>query len=149
MSSRSGVLPYLCRIMEQSGKKIILFDGVCNLCNGAVQFIIKRDGGDRFRFAALQSELGQELCRARHIDTTQIDSIILIDPGIAYYVKSDAALEIARELRGYGWMPWLLGWIPRGVRDAVYDLVARNRYRWFGKKDQCMIPTPELQKKFL
>lgn len=135
--------------MEQSGKKIILFDGVCNLCNGAVQFIIKRDGGDRFRFAALQSELGQELCRARHIDTTQIDSIILIDPGIAYYVKSDAALEIARELRGYGWMPWLLGWIPRGVRDAVYDLVARNRYRWFGKKDQCMIPTPELQKKFL
>lgn len=135
--------------MDQSGKKIILFDGVCNLCNGAVQFIIKRDGGDRFRFAALQSELGQELCRARHIDTTQIDSIILIDPGIAYYVKSDAALEIARELRGYGWMPWLLGWIPRGVRDAVYDLVARNRYRWFGKKDQCMIPTPELQKKFL
>ncbi len=135
--------------MEQSGKKIILFDGVCNLCNGAVQFIIKRDGGDRFRFAALQSELGQELCRARHIDTTQIDSIILIDPGIAYYVKSDAALEIARELRGYGWMPLMLGWIPRGVRDAVYDLVARNRYRWFGKKDQCMIPTPELQKKFL
>ena len=135
--------------MEQSGKKIILFDGVCNLCNGAVQFIIKRDGGDRFRFAALQSELGQELCRARHIDTTQIDSIILIDPGIAYYVKSDAALEIARELRGYGWMPWSLGWIPRGVRDAVYDLVARNRYRWFGKKDQCMIPTPELRKKFL
>ena len=149
MSSRSGVLPYLCRIREQSGKKIILFDGVCNLCNGAVQFIIKRDGGDRFRFAALQSELGQELCRARHIDTTQIDSIILIDPGIAYYVKSDAALEIARELRGYGWMPLMLGWIPRGVRDAVYDLVARNRYRWFGKKDQCMIPTPELQKKFL
>ena len=135
--------------MEQSGKKIILFDGVCNLCNGAVQFIIKRDGGDRFRFAALQSELGQELCRARHIDTTQIDSIILIDPGIAYYVKSDAALEIARELRGYGWMPLMLGWIPRGVRDAVYDVVARNRYRWFGKKDQCMIPTPELQKRFL
>ena len=135
--------------MEQSGKKIILFDGVCNLCNGAVQFIIKRDGGDRFRFASLQSELGRELCRARHIDTSQVDSIILIDPGVAYYITSDAALEIARELRGYGWMPWLLGWIPRGVRDAVYDLVARNRYRWFGKKDQCMIPTPELRKKFL
>lgn len=135
--------------MVQPGKKIVLFDGVCNLCNGAVQFVIRRDRRDRFRFAALQSELGQELCRARHIDTSQVDSIVLIDPGVAYYIKSDAALEIARDLKGYGWMPLLLGWIPRGVRDAVYDLVARNRYRWFGKKDQCMIPTPELQEKFL
>jgi len=135
--------------MVEPGKKIVLFDGVCNLCNGAVQFIIRRDRRDRFRFAALQSELGQELCRARHIDTSQVDSIVLIDPGVAYYIKSDAALEIARDLNGYGWMPLMLGWIPRGVRDAVYDLVARNRYRWFGKKDQCMIPTPDLQQKFL
>ncbi len=135
--------------MVEPEKKIVLFDGVCNLCNGAVQFIIRRDRRDRFRFAALQSELGQELCRARHIDTTQVDSIVLIDPGVAYYIKSDAALEIARDLKGYGWMPLMLGWIPRGVRDAVYDLVARNRYRWFGKKDQCMIPTPDLQQKFL
>ena len=135
--------------MVEDGKKIILFDGVCNLCNAAVQFIIRRDRHDRFCFAALQSEVGKELSRARHIDTSQVDSIILIDPGIAYYIKSDAALEIARELRGYGWMPLMLGWIPRGVRDSVYDLVARNRYRWFGKKDQCMIPTPELQQKFL
>ena len=135
--------------MVEPEKKIVLFDGVCNLCNGAVQFVIRRDRRDRFRFAALQSELGQELCRARHIDTTQVDSIVLIDPGVAYYIKSDAALEIARDLKGYGWMPLMLGWIPRGVRDAVYDLVARNRYRWFGKKDQCMIPTPDLQQKFL
>lgn len=135
--------------MTEPGKKIVLFDGVCNLCNGAVQFIVRRDKSDRFRFAALQSELGQELCRARHIDTREVDSIIVIDPGTAYYIKSDAALEIARDLKGYGWMPLLLGWLPRGFRDGVYDLVARNRYRWFGKKDQCMIPTPELQKKFL
>jgi len=135
--------------MVAPGKKIVLFDGVCNLCNGAVQFIVRRDTGDRFRFAALQSEVGRELCRARHIDTTLVDSIILIDPGTAYYIKSDAALEIARDLKGTGWMPLVFGWIPLGVRDAVYDLVARNRYRWFGKKDQCMIPTPELQEKFL
>lgn len=135
--------------MVEPGKKIVLFDGVCNLCNGAVQFIIRRDRRDRFRFAALQSKLGQELCQARHIDTQQVDSIILIDPGVAYYIKSDAALEIARDLKGYAWMPMLLGWIPLGVRDAVYDLVARNRYRWFGRKDQCMIPTPDLQQKFL
>ena len=85
--------------MEHPGKKIVLFDGVCNLCNGAVQFVIRRDRRDRFRFAPLQSELGQELCQARHIDTSQVDSIVLIDPGKAYYIKSDAALEIARELR--------------------------------------------------
>lgn len=133
----------------ESGKKIILFDGVCNLCNGTVQFVIRRDRGDRFRFVPLQSELGQELSRARHIDTSEVDSIILIDPGTAYYIKSDAALEIVRELHGYGWMPFVLGWIPRSLRDAVYDLVARNRYRWFGRKDACMVPTPELQKKFL
>ena len=118
--------------MTEPGKKIVLFDGVCNLCNGAVQFIVRRDKSDRFRFAALQSELGQELCRARHIDTREVDSIIVIDPGTAYYIKSDAALEIARDLKGYGWMPLLLGWLPRGFRDGVYDLVARNRYRWFG-----------------
>ena len=95
--------------MERPGNKIILFDGVCNLCNGAVQFIIRRDRRDRFRFAALQSDLGKELCQARHIDTSLVDSIVLIDPGKAYYIKSDAALEIARDLNGYGWMPLLLG----------------------------------------
>ena len=133
----------------EPGKKIILFDGVCNLCNGAVQLVIRRDRRDRFRFAALQSNLGQQLCRERHIDTNQVDSIVLIDPGKAYYIKSDAALEIARDLKGYGWLTVFFGWLPRGLRDAAYDLVARNRYRWFGKKDQCMVPTPELGKKFL
>ena len=133
----------------QTEKKIILFDGVCNLCNGAVQFVIKRDSEDRFRFAALQSETGAMLCRERHIDTEKTDSIILIDPGTAFYTKSDAALEIARDLKGYGLFPALFGWIPRTIRDAIYDLVARNRYRWFGKKEHCMVPSPELQAKFL
>jgi predicted DCC family thiol-disulfide oxidoreductase YuxK len=131
------------------GKKIILFDGVCNLCNGAVQWIIRRDSLDTFRFASLQSAVGQELTRARQIDTGQVDSIILIDPGVAFYIKSDAALEIARGLKGYRLLPFLFGWIPKSIRDAMYDLVARNRYRLFGKKQECMVPTPELKARFL
>lgn len=131
------------------GKKIILFDGVCNLCNGAVQWIIKRDKQDVFRFVPLQSDLGKELAESRNIDTDRVDSIILIDPGVAYYVKSDAVLEIAGDLKGYGAAPVLTGWIPSVVRDGIYNLIARNRYRIFGKKDTCMIPTPELQSKFL
>ena len=131
------------------GTKIILFDGVCNLCNGAVQWIIRRDKEDVFRFASLQSEVGRELTRSRQIDTDRVDSIILIDPGVAYYIKSDAALEIARNLKGYKVLPALFGWIPKSIRDGIYDLVARNRYRMFGKKQECMVPTPDLKDKFL
>ena len=130
-------------------KKIILFDGVCNLCNGAVQWIIRRDSEDVFRFASLQSDLGEELTRSRQIDTDRVDSIILIDPGVAYYIKSDAALEIARDLKGYRLLRPLFGWIPKGFRDAVYDFVARNRYRIFGKRQECMVPTADLKEKFL
>ncbi|WP_396589798.1 thiol-disulfide oxidoreductase DCC family protein [Allomuricauda sp. R78024] len=135
--------------MLEKEKKIILFDGVCNLCNGAIQFVIKRDKKDTFRYAALQSEIGEQLIAERAIDTTKVDSIILIEPGVAYFTKSDAALNIAKEFGG-GWK--LLGtfiWIPKSFRDVIYDLIARNRYNWFGKKDACMIPTPELQAKFL
>ena len=139
---------YLC-IMDMKGKKIILFDGVCNLCNGTVQWIIRRDAKDVFRFASLQSEVGQELTRSRQIDTDRVDSIILIDPGVAYYIKSDAALEIARDLKGYSILPTLFGWIPKGIRDGIYDMVARNRYRIFGKKEECMVPTPDLKNRFL
>ena len=114
-----------------------------------VLWIIKRDREDIFRFAPLQGEVGKQLTQQRHIDTERMDSIILIDPGVAYYIKSDAALEIARELKGYGFLPLLIGWIPVGVRNAVYDFVATNRYRMFGRQEACMIPTPELQVKFL
>lgn len=133
----------------ETGKKIILFDGVCNLCNGAVQWVIKRDREDVFRFAPLQSESAQKLVEARNIDTSRIDSIILIDPGVAYYIKSDAALEIARNLKGYEFLSPLFKWVPLGLRNAIYDLIARNRYSLFGKKQECMIPTPELKAKFL
>lgn len=135
--------------MLEKDKKIILFDGVCNLCNGAIQFIIKRDKKDTFRYAALQSEIGIQLIKERAIDTTKVDSIILIEPGVAYFTKSDAALNIAKEFGG-GWkLLSIFTWIPKSFRDVIYDLIARNRYKWFGRKDACMIPTPELQAKFL
>lgn len=130
-------------------KKIILFDGVCNLCNGFVQFVIKHDTNDIFRFASLQSEIGQQLISKRNIDTSKIDSVILIAPGTAYYVKSDAVLQIGRHIRGYRTISKILNLIPRGLRNIVYDFTASNRYKWYGKKDQCMIPTPELKGKFL
>ncbi|WP_340198538.1 thiol-disulfide oxidoreductase DCC family protein [Ascidiimonas sp. W6] len=131
-------------------KKIILFDGVCNLCNGAVLYIIKRDRKDVFRFAALQSKIGKKLIEERNIDTEKIDSIILVDPGVAYYTRSTAALEIAKEFGGI----WILlkpfeYILPEGVRDGIYKLIAKNRYKWFGKKESCMIPTPALKSKFL
>ena len=128
--------------------KIILFDGVCNLCNGAINYVIKRDPNNVFKFAALQSEIGQELTAKFKIDGSKIDSIILID-GDKHYEKSTAALYIAKHLSGA--YPLLFGFIivPKFIRNAVYDYVARNRYKWFGKKDKCMIPTAELKNKFL
>ncbi|WP_139854670.1 thiol-disulfide oxidoreductase DCC family protein [Aequorivita sinensis] len=128
--------------------KIILFDGVCNLCNGAINYVIKRDQKNVFKFAALQSEIGQELTAKFKIDGLKVDSIILID-GDKHYEKSTAALYIAKHLSGA--YPLLFGFIivPKFIRNAVYDYVARNRYKWFGKKDKCMIPTAELKNKFL
>ena len=130
-------------------KKIILFDGVCNLCNNAVNIIIDHDKNDVFRYASLQSQLGQQLTLERGIDTSKIDSIILIDPGNAYYIKSTAALQIAKHLSGgYRLLSNFL-FLPEGFRNLVYDFIAKNRYKWFGKKDNCRIPTPELKNKFL
>jgi len=134
--------------METNDQKIILFDGVCNLCNSSVLFVIKRDPKDQFRFAALQSEIGEQLITKYQIDTTQTDSIILIENNTAY-IKSTAALKVARNLTG-GW-PLLSAFLifPAVIRNWGYDFVARNRYKWYGKKDSCMIPTPELKSKFL
>lgn len=134
--------------MEQQ-KKIVLFDGVCNLCNGFVQYIIKRDKQDEFRFASLQSETGKQLLLKRHIDASKIDSVVLIEPGVAYYIKSDAALQIGAHINGYRNISRILYLIPNSLRNIVYDLIARYRYAWFGKKEVCMIPTPELKAKFL
>ena len=129
-------------------KKIILFDGVCNLCNGAITFIIKRDKNDVFRYAPLQSEVGKNLAAKHKIDLDKVDSIILVTDQSAV-AKSTAALRIAKHLSG-GWPLLAVFFIlPTFLRNAVYDFIARNRYKWFGKKDACMIPTPELKSKFL
>jgi predicted DCC family thiol-disulfide oxidoreductase YuxK len=130
-------------------KKIILFDGVCNLCNSAVQFIIKHDKKDVFRFVALQSELGQEILTYIGIDSKNIDSIVLYEPGVAYYYKSDAALQIAKSLNGLYSLGVIFKIIPIGIRNKLYDYIAKNRYKWYGKKESCMIPSPELKMKFL
>ncbi len=129
---------------------VVLFDGVCNLCNGAVQFIIDRDPHGTFRFASLQSERGAELMRSRGLTppTGDPDSVVVIE-GEKVYERSSAALRIARRLRA----PWkllvVLWLVPAFIRDAVYRVIARNRYRWFGKSEQCRVPTPELRARFL
>jgi len=132
-----------------SNKKIILFDGVCNLCNSVVQFVIKHDKKDTFRFVALQSKLGQEILDHIGIDTKNIDSIVLYEPGVAYYYKSDAALQIAKNLDGLFSLGTVFKILPAGIRNVLYDYIARNRYKWYGKKESCMIPTAELKIKFL
>ncbi|WP_029036076.1 thiol-disulfide oxidoreductase DCC family protein [Salinimicrobium xinjiangense] len=129
-------------------KKIILFDGVCNLCNKTVQTIIKNDTEDIFRFAPLQSDVGRQIINERGIDTENLDSVILIEPGVAYYHKSTAAIEIAKHLEGYSWLK-IFKPLPEGMRDGIYSIIANNRYNWFGKKETCMVPTPELQALFL
>lgn len=130
-------------------KKIILFDGVCNLCNSTVQFLIKHDKKDVFRFVALQSDLGQEITAYIGIDTSKVDSIILYEPGKAYFYKAEAALEIASEIGGIYSLMKVFKAVPKSISNEVYDYVARNRYKWYGKKDACMLPTPEIKAKFL
>jgi predicted DCC family thiol-disulfide oxidoreductase YuxK len=130
-------------------KKIILFDGVCNLCDATVQFIIKHDKEDLFRFVALQSDMGQEIIRHIGIDTSKTDSIILYEPGRAYYYKADAAIKIASSLGGIYRFMGFFSILPKWLSNKVYDYIARNRYKWYGKKDECMIPTPEMKAKFL
>jgi len=138
----------LCEKIMLENNKIILFDGVCNLCNGAINYVIKKDKKNVFKFAPLQSEIGIKLTSKFNIDTSKVDSIILVD-GEKHYEKSSAALHIAKHLSGA--YPLLFGFmiVPKFIRNEVYDYVARNRYKWFGKKESCMIPTAELQSKFL
>ncbi|MBV6642716.1 MAG: thiol-disulfide oxidoreductase DCC family protein [Cyclobacteriaceae bacterium] len=124
---------------------IILFDGVCNFCAGSVRFIIQRDTKENFRFASLQSGFSKDLIGATNLT---MDTLLLVEGGVIYK-ESTAALRIARRLRG-GWkLLYGLIVLPKFIRDSIYRLIARNRYRWFGKKDQCMVPSPELQARFL
>jgi predicted DCC family thiol-disulfide oxidoreductase YuxK len=131
-----------------SNNPVILFDGVCNLCNKSIQVIIKNDHKKLFRFASLQGKFGQEVLRNHQLSADQLHSFILLD-GDIIFTKSTGALRIFRELGG-GWK-LLYGFIiiPRCIRDAVYHFVSRNRYKWYGKREECMVPTPELKERFL
>jgi predicted DCC family thiol-disulfide oxidoreductase YuxK len=126
----------------------ILFDGVCNLCNGFVQFAIARDPSARFRFAALGSGPAQALLKEAGVTGPLPDSVVLVEDG-RVFVRSAAALRVARGLT----FPWPLAYglvvVPRGIRDFVYDLIAARRYRWFGRRETCMVPTPDLARRFL
>jgi predicted DCC family thiol-disulfide oxidoreductase YuxK len=127
---------------------IILFDGVCNLCNSSVNFIIDRDPGNKFRFASLQSEAGQTLLKKYNLPTESFSTITLIQND-KIYTRSTAVLKIVREFPGAWKLLYIFIAIPKPIRDFLYNIVANNRYKWFGKKDSCRLPTPELRAKFL
>jgi predicted DCC family thiol-disulfide oxidoreductase YuxK len=127
---------------------IILFDGVCNFCNGSVNFIIEHDRAGYFKFAPLQSEIGERLLAENGIDKTVTDSVVLIEDGKAF-THSTAALRVARKLDGaWRWLYYLI-FVPRFIRDGAYKLFAKFRYKLFGKKDECMLPTPDVRARFL
>ncbi|MBX7223433.1 MAG: DCC1-like thiol-disulfide oxidoreductase family protein [Blastocatellia bacterium] len=132
---------------------ILLFDGVCGFCNHVVQFIVRHDRKKTLRFAALQSRLGQAVCN-RHPVLAHVDSVVMFHPATAktperIAFRSDATLEIAAYLGGV-WQVLVIGrWVPRFIRDRLYDLVARFRYRFFGKLDACLLPAPEMRARFI
>lgn len=127
---------------------VLLFDGVCHLCDGAVRFVVEHDAAGRIHFAPIQSDLGRRLYSAHGLNPEAPDTMLLVTRERAFR-ESDAVIEIARRLGG-AWKLALLGKIiPRGLRDAAYALVAKNRYRWFGKHETCLMPTPELRRRML
>lgn len=134
--------------VEPSNANIILFDGVCNLCSGSVQFILSRDPKGTFKFASLQSDYGQQQLKRLGLNPTQLHSIILLR-GENFLQRSDAALEIAKHLNGAWRVFYVFKIFPPFIRDGIYNWIANNRYRFFGKKDSCWIPTPELKERFL
>ena len=129
-------------------KPVILFDGVCNLCNASVRFIIRRDRKNNFRFASLQSDFARQLFQQLQFDASGIDSVVLYENG-KLYVRSTAALKIARSLSGLWFLLYGLIVVPPFIRDAVYDFIAHNRYKWFGKKDFCAMPEPGMKERFI
>lgn len=134
--------------MKSENHPILLFDGICNLCTWSVQFIIERDPQAVFRFASLQSPVGQEYARRCNLDLNAFDTFLLVEEGRCY-TRSEAALRVARRLSGAWRLLQLLRMVPHPLRDRLYHLLATNRYHLFGERDTCMVPTPELRQRFL
>ena len=127
---------------------VILFDGVCNLCNGAVNFVIDRDKKNVFKFASLQSNYGKEILQKANLNKEDYDTFLLVD-GSNIYDRSTAALHVFRKL-DFPYKPlFAMIILPASLRNGIYNLIARNRYKWFGKTEHCRIPTPELKSKFI
>jgi predicted DCC family thiol-disulfide oxidoreductase YuxK len=133
---------------EVTGHGILLFDGECNLCNHAVQFIIPRDSGAYYRFAALQSEVGEQILAQYQLSYTEMNTVILIQNG-KIFTKSTAALKLVRHLNRMWPLLYVFIIIPRLLRDPIYEWVARNRYKWFGRREFCMMPSSEMKSRFL
>jgi predicted DCC family thiol-disulfide oxidoreductase YuxK len=135
-------------MQEGNNRPVLLFDGVCNLCAGSVQFIIKRDKNETLRFASLQSDAGRNLLEAHHLPANHLKSLVLIEKGRAF-TRSTGALRVARYLNGAWPLLYAFIVIPPVIRDAVYDWIGKNRYKWFGEKSECWVPTPALKSRFL
>jgi predicted DCC family thiol-disulfide oxidoreductase YuxK len=132
-------------IIQNSDKSIILFDGYCNLCSGAIQFIIKRDKQKKFQFASLQSEIGKKLLIEHDLPVTDVNTLVLFEKGVIY-TRSTGALKITRSLSGIWPICYSAIIIPKFLRDAIYSWVAKNRYQWFGKKEQCFLLPKEVER---
>jgi predicted DCC family thiol-disulfide oxidoreductase YuxK len=135
-------------VIEETNAPIVLYDGVCGFCNQSVQLILRNDRHGRFRFAALQSEVGQALLRRHGLPADDLDTFVLVEDGRAY-LRSTGALRVARRMDGAWRLLSALSIVPRPLRDFAYDLFARNRYRMFGRLDACMLPPPEVRSRFL
>ena len=131
-----------------SKKPIILFDGLCNLCNGAILFVIKHDPHEKFVFASLQSDIGQQILTKYNLPLQQLSSFVLLQED-KIYLRSSAALKVAQQLNGVWKCFYIFNIVPEFIRDSVYNCIAKNRYKWFGKKASCLIPSPHLQQRFL
>ncbi|GAA0349133.1 thiol-disulfide oxidoreductase DCC family protein [Bacillus horti] len=133
---------------ERMNKPILLFDGVCNMCNSLVQFVIKHDKKEIFYFASLQSEAGKLLLERVGLAHIDMDTFVYVDHSRAF-IKSSAALRVFRDLGGWWRLLYIGIIVPRVIRDGIYEQVAKRRYKWFGKKEECMLPTPQQRKRFL
>ena len=131
-----------------NNNSIILFDGVCNFCNSAVNFALARDKKRGIKFAPLQSNAGQALLKEYNLPTEEMKSFVFIDNGVAY-TRSTAAIKVCSHLSGLWPMSKAFLIVPKFIRDGLYEWIAKNRYKWFGKKESCMIPTPEVRERFL
>jgi predicted DCC family thiol-disulfide oxidoreductase YuxK len=134
--------------VRQIPNNLVLFDGVCNLCTASVQFIIRHDRAGIFYFAPLQSDIGREICQSRGLDPAAVETFMLISGGTVL-VRSDAAIEVVSRFGGAWKLVTIFRLIPRVARDWIYSTIARNRYRWFGRTDACMIPAPDVKERFL